>query len=203
MPDVPSVSRQISSTEEKIRRLTGSLAINEDSSASKYIIEEIERLDSVLSKLKHDRLMASNQARLDQIKSESLEAKARDISEMIQNMDSFTATEKNEIAQRILSQCVWDGETLNIFLSFPPFFFPSREIPIYLSYKKGRTIYQNPVLPFYVKMPYFFYLSFPIDPDRFLHTISKNYRKFLFLPLHVPLLHPLQIHTGQDNTAYA
>lgn len=116
MPDVPSVSRQISSTEEKIRRLTGSLAINEDSSASKYIIEEIERLDSVLSKLKHDRLMASNQARLDQIKSESLEAKARDISEMIQNMDSFTATEKNEIAQRILSQCVWDGETLNILL---------------------------------------------------------------------------------------
>lgn len=112
---VSALNKQIASTEGKIRRLAGNLAILEDSAASKYIIEEMERLDAVLSKLKQDRLAASHQERLDQLEADRLEDKAAAISSMLRDFDSFSASEKNEVARRVLSRCVWDGETL--FLS--------------------------------------------------------------------------------------
>lgn len=113
--NVSALNKQISSTEGKIRRLANSLAAHEDSTASKYIIEEMERLDAVLSKLKQDRLAASHQERLDQLAADNLDDKAAAIADMIRDFDSFSASEKNEVARRVLSRCVWDGETL--FLS--------------------------------------------------------------------------------------
>ena len=113
---VSALNKQIASTEGKIRRLTGSLAINEDSVASKYIIEEIERLDAILAKLKQDRLTASHLERQEHIATESIEKKSREISILLRNFDSFSAVEKNEVARRVLSRCVWNGETLLLFL---------------------------------------------------------------------------------------
>lgn len=115
-PDIPAISKNISSTEAKIRRLAGSLALHNDSAASKYIIEEMERLDAELATLKQERLMALSQERLDRIKYKSLEEKAAEISALLNDFDSFTSSERNEVAKKVLSQCVWDGETL--FLAF-------------------------------------------------------------------------------------
>lgn len=112
VPNITMLSQRISSIESKIRRLAGNLALHDDSSASKYIIEEMERLDTELSTLKQQRLTASSQERLNRIETKSLEEKAEEISALIRDFDSYTSSERNEIARRVLTQCVWDGKML-------------------------------------------------------------------------------------------
>ena len=92
--------------------------MNESSSASKYIIEEMERLDQELSSLKNQRLEASNQERMNQIEEKSLDEKAADISALLRDFDNYTAAERNEVARRVLSSCVWDYENQTLFLEF-------------------------------------------------------------------------------------
>lgn len=114
--DISILSQRISSTEAKIRRLAGNLALHDDSSASKYIIEEMERLDVELATLKQERLAASSHERQARIENKSLEEKAAEISAFLRDFNSFTALERNEVARKVISQCVWNGKTL--FLAF-------------------------------------------------------------------------------------
>lgn len=114
--DISVLSQRIKSTEAKLQRLAGNLALHDDSAASKYIIEEMERLDAELTRLKQERLTASSQERLARIENKTLEEKSTEISALLHDFDSFTASERNEVARKVLSQCVWDGETL--FLTF-------------------------------------------------------------------------------------
>ena len=90
----------------------------ESSSASKYITEEIERLYQDLSSLKNQRLEASNQERMNQIEEKSLDEKVSDISALLRDFDNYTAAERNEVARRVLSSCVWDYENQTLFLEF-------------------------------------------------------------------------------------
>lgn len=113
-----ALTQQINATMAKIHRLAGNLALNESSSASKYIIEEMERLDQELSSLKNQRLEASNQERMNQIEEKSLDEKVSDISALLRDFDNYTAAERNEVARRVLSSCVWDYENQTLFLEF-------------------------------------------------------------------------------------
>ena len=46
----------------------------------------------------------------------SLNEKYSYISELIDNIDSFSPEEKNAIVKDVLKKCVWDGESLFILL---------------------------------------------------------------------------------------
>ena len=46
----------------------------------------------------------------------SLDEKYSYISELIDNIDSFSPEEKNAIIKDVLKKCVWDGESLFILL---------------------------------------------------------------------------------------
>ena len=114
--DTTALSQRISATESKIRRLASNLALHDDSTASKYIVEEMERLDKELTELKQERLAAAQQDRLYRLEDKCLEEKAAEISSLLHDFDSYTAAERNEIARKVIAQCVWDGETL--FITF-------------------------------------------------------------------------------------
>ena len=42
--------------------------------------------------------------------------KREEIIRLLDNFEGFSAEERNEIAKEVLSECVWDGETLFITL---------------------------------------------------------------------------------------
>lgn len=110
------LEKEISAIESKIERLSESLALNESSSASKYIIRSIEKLDSELTD-KNNELTGMKSRRFTQ---ESLRAsntaKADTIADLVNNFDSFSQWEQNDIAIKVLQRCVWDGSTLYITL---------------------------------------------------------------------------------------
>lgn len=108
------ISQRIKAQEERIRRLAGNLAQNSDSSAAKYIIEEMERLDGELKELKQSLLAASAAERQAKIAGKTLDDKCLELHKLLDDFDNFTAKERNEVARRVLESCVWDGETLSV-----------------------------------------------------------------------------------------
>lgn len=112
--DQRSLNKNILSCESKIQRLTASLALNDESTASKYIIKEIERLDQELQSLRTKQIELSIQNRQKQMNLKTCKERADEIGHLIRNFDSFTATERNEIVRNVISECTWDGDTLSI-----------------------------------------------------------------------------------------
>ena len=103
-------------TQEKIERLAASLANNANSSAAKYIIAEIERLDKELEEYKRKALLAASEERKTSAALQDAMKKQDMICRLIDNFDSFSAEHKNCIAKSVLKECSWDGCTLKITL---------------------------------------------------------------------------------------
>lgn len=115
-PDLADIKRQISSASRKIETLTSSLALSQDSVAAKYIIAEIEKLDAELGKLHHLELDATAAERESRNKEKQMHERVNDIKNLVENFDRFTAAERNEIVKAVVTECVWDGETLFVRL---------------------------------------------------------------------------------------
>lgn len=114
--DVKSITAKITACEAKIGRLAASLALSEGSTAGKYIIAEMERMDADLQALKRERNLAIAEDRKNLNIVETAEQKAEEISKLMHGLDGFTAFEKNAIVRNILKKCVWDGTELSITL---------------------------------------------------------------------------------------
>lgn len=114
--DVKSISAKIAACESKIGRLAANLALSEGSTAGKYIIAEIERMDADLLALKRERNLAMAEDRKQTVMKESVEQKTAEIAKLMHGLDGFSASEKNTIVRDILKECVWDGTELSITL---------------------------------------------------------------------------------------
>ena len=114
--DPRKLQAKISGTEDKIGRLAASLALAENSTASRYIIAEMESLDAQLRKLKAKKAEAEADRRKEVSEEKKNSEKVKEIFRLLKGMDGFTAEEKNEIVRSIVKECTWDGETLFILL---------------------------------------------------------------------------------------
>lgn len=102
--------------QEKIRKLTESIADTDGSSAAKYIISQIEKEDLSLGAVRRE--IESEKLRIRREKStvKTAEAKAKEVEGLIRGLDGFSAVRKNEVVKRVLKECTWDGSEL--FLRF-------------------------------------------------------------------------------------
>nr|WP_295684370.1 recombinase family protein [uncultured Lachnoclostridium sp.] len=111
-----TIINEVKSVERKIRNLTISLQENIASSASKYIISEIEKLDKQLTELNSE-LREVTLHEKNKIKSvNDLHYISSKIKSYMQNFDTLLYSEKTKFLQEIIKDCVWDGE--NLFVSF-------------------------------------------------------------------------------------
>jgi len=112
------ISAQITTYETKIGRLAATLALasNESSSATKYIVSEMEKLDKELQELKHELSVSLIEERNHSNEVLNTTGKVSEISRLIDGFSDFTSTERNSIMKNVLSGCTWNGETL--FVTF-------------------------------------------------------------------------------------
>lgn len=114
--DPKKTASKVASCEAKIGRLAASLALAADSTAQKYIVAEMERLDLELQALKREHSIALASERRTAAEKKDTDAKVKEIIRMMDNLDTFSAKEKNEIIKDIVKECIWDGESLFITL---------------------------------------------------------------------------------------
>lgn len=116
VPDLKAAQARVSACERKIGRLAASLALAEDSAASKYIIAEMERLDVELGALKREASLAEMESHRAAASAKDAKATAAEIAKLIHGLDGFDDKEKNAIARAVIQECTWDGERLFITL---------------------------------------------------------------------------------------
>lgn len=115
-PDPKAARARVSACEAKIGRLAASLAMAHDSSASKYIIAEMERLDMELGALRREASMCEVESRKATKKAQDAKDTAKEIAKMIRGLDGFDDKERNAIVREVVRECSWDGERLSITL---------------------------------------------------------------------------------------
>lgn len=102
--------------QNKISKLTATLATNAESAAAKYIVNEIEKLDIEYNSLRKKLLSENAIERRAAAHLKSAMEKREAIIRLLDHFEDFSANERNEIAKDVLKECTWDGETLFIML---------------------------------------------------------------------------------------
>lgn len=110
------ILKEITVLESKIAKLTGNLSYNSSSTAAKYLIAEIEKLDSQIAQCQSELRDAS----IVEADKESVE-KNRDIifssvCLLAEQFDGLSFSEKNKALKVLLKKCVWNGTKLQIEL---------------------------------------------------------------------------------------
>lgn len=100
----------------KIERLTDSITETKNSSATKYIIAQIEKEDLNLAAVKMNIEEVKTEARKQQREKKSAENSALEIANLIHGLDGLSALEKNKIVREVVQECTWDGSTLFLIL---------------------------------------------------------------------------------------
>lgn len=112
--DIDTLKKNINSTTSAINNLTVQLQDNISSTAAKYIIAQLEKLDEKLSFL-------NNQLEFEELRKVSQKTQEEEQSEIyhnicffLDNFDELSYKEKNEMIKRIVKKCVLDGTTLEL-----------------------------------------------------------------------------------------
>lgn len=106
--------KEMSRYEENINNLTLQLANNKESIASKYIIQQIEKLDSEIKNIKKQIEKLDDAVDDDIIKKYNISILKQLLKDFNQNIDKLDFQEKRALIKKIIKKINWDGENLKI-----------------------------------------------------------------------------------------
>jgi site-specific DNA recombinase len=109
-----AIKKDISKQEKKIMNLTNTLQDNINSTASKYIILQIEELDKSLQKLKLELRESQMLVQSKINENDRVDSIYNSICTYLEQFDRLDYDEKNAYLKDIIKSCVWDGTELNI-----------------------------------------------------------------------------------------
>lgn len=112
--DKNTTKKEIESTKKKIENLTSILQDNFDSSAAKYIIAEIEKLDKRIASLNYELREIEFKEQDSKRQKDNIDAIYQRICEYIDKFDSLSYESKVKFLKEIIKECTWDGQKLNI-----------------------------------------------------------------------------------------
>ena len=112
--DTDGLKKEIRAVERSLENLATQLQENISSTASKYIISQMETLDRKLDSL--NRELHSEEVRKANEKTEEEERKEvfNNICFLLDNLDMLSYKEQNELVRKIVKRCVLDGKNLSI-----------------------------------------------------------------------------------------
>lgn len=108
------VQSDIARTESKILNLTNALGNTAGSSAAKYIVAEMEKLDRVLSGYRYELMeIAANEKRKSRVVRDK-ELKYKMVCHIVDSLENAGYDEINSLLAELFKECVFDGEKLHI-----------------------------------------------------------------------------------------
>lgn len=109
-----AIKKEISSVKKKIENLTATLQDNSESSAAKYIILEIEKLDKKIAGLNYELREMEYKEQEDSKRKDDIETIYMKICKYIKMFDTLPYADKVKYLQEIIKECIWDGTKLAI-----------------------------------------------------------------------------------------
>lgn len=110
------VQRDIDKIELKISNLTSALGSNSGSTAAKYIISEMERLDKQIAGLRYELMEIENNDRKRAKARKDTEDKYKMVCHIVENLETADYDELNGLIKDLFKECIWDGTSLKVKL---------------------------------------------------------------------------------------
>lgn len=112
--NITSIEKQINKIEVNIEKLTEKLIDVEGSSASKYIVAKIEKLDTEMKELQNKIYEQQQELEDTNTKQLNVDLFKETIKYLKENIDILTVDEKKQILKRLVTTIYWDGEDLEL-----------------------------------------------------------------------------------------
>ena len=110
------VQRAIEKLQLKIENLASALSANSSSTAAKYIISEMEKIDKQIVGLKYELMeIESNNRKRTKARKDTTD-KYKMICYIVDNLESADYDELNGLIKDLFKECIWDGKNLKIRL---------------------------------------------------------------------------------------
>lgn len=106
------INRDISTAKSKINNLTTALQANSESTATKYIIAEIEKLDKKLIGLNYELLEFEEVQKEVKKNEDSAEDIYNKIRDYLDNFNELDYDDRNWYLMQIIKECTWNGKDL-------------------------------------------------------------------------------------------
>ncbi|MCT4618207.1 MAG: recombinase family protein [Marinisporobacter sp.] len=118
--DKDKLYEELKECKAAIGNLTLQLAKNQDSKASKYIIEQIESFDDKIIEIQSKLEETSEKKETNTLQKINIDILINLVKDFSKNADELTFLEKKNMLKEIVDEITWDGETLeiNVFPSF-------------------------------------------------------------------------------------
>lgn len=99
---------------ERQRRITAALGYSDDEETERAIVEELKAQAARVGDLKQQLDAVLDDQRRAALTEAEITKRAEEIREKITGLSGFDADQRNRIVHEVLTECVWDGETLRI-----------------------------------------------------------------------------------------
>lgn len=107
-----AITKDISSIEKKINNLTMALHDNQGSSAIKYLISEIEKLDKQITSLNYELREISDTEKENKKNMQTVDEVQERIVNYLRDFEGLDYDAKTSFIEELFSECKWDGDKL-------------------------------------------------------------------------------------------
>ena len=110
------VRRDINNLESKMNNLTSALGSNSSSTAAKYIISEMEKIDKQIAGLKYELMEIESNDRKRAKSHKDTEDKYKMVCHIVDSLETADYDELNGLIKNLFKECIWNGTSLQIKL---------------------------------------------------------------------------------------
>ena len=114
--EIKNIKARIENNDNAIANLVNSLAEGQESSATKYIIEQINELDKENSNLKEKLLELEVKAESNDLKEDNIEIINEIMTKFADMIDNANVIQKRSLIRSVIDKITWDGENINIVM---------------------------------------------------------------------------------------
>lgn len=110
------VQKDIDKLELKMNNLTSALGSNSSSTAAKYIVSEMEKIDKQIVGLKYELMEIESNNRKRAKLRKNTEDKYKMVCHIVDSLETADYDELNGLIKNLFKECIWDGVSLKIKL---------------------------------------------------------------------------------------
>ena len=109
---IRTIDKKLDAIGRKLQNLSSALAEAGESSARRYIIDELGMLDAEQCRLQEEKAGLKTEMEEAEAQDATMEEDKLTVENLVSHYEEMDAWTKNEVMRELIKECTWDGETL-------------------------------------------------------------------------------------------